>query len=114
MASTQDLDCLDYLAPLILVIIFILIIFIISFTCINFFCIGNNDDLTVFDDFGAKYHLRLGPHSLKKIEEIKRRQRLMLYEEGKINENAIDNTDSLKISTPIKQVSQMDRKKEEN
>ncbi|CEF59992.1 Hypothetical protein SRAE_X000173250 [Strongyloides ratti] len=76
MASVEDLSFIDYLAPLILVIIFSLLIFIISFTCINFFCIAKDDELTVFDNFGKRNHFRLGPHSFKKIEEIKRRKKI--------------------------------------
>uniref|UniRef100_A0A0K0E4B8 Uncharacterized protein n=1 Tax=Strongyloides stercoralis TaxID=6248 RepID=A0A0K0E4B8_STRER len=65
MASVENLCFIDYLAPFIIALIFSLLIFIISFTCINFFCIAKDDDLTVFDNIGAKNHLKLGPHSFK-------------------------------------------------
>uniref|UniRef100_A0A0K0ETY1 Uncharacterized protein n=1 Tax=Strongyloides venezuelensis TaxID=75913 RepID=A0A0K0ETY1_STRVS len=82
MAQTQDLYFIDYFAPVILVFLFFLLIFIISFTCINFFCISKDDELTVFDNFGAKNHLRLGPRSFKKIEEIKGRKKLIYANEN--------------------------------
>ncbi|KAH7696370.1 Protein T01C8.2 [Aphelenchoides avenae] len=63
----QEFDFIDYMAPLVVAIIFAVIVFIISFTIINFYCITRKDDLTVFEKVGSRMNLRLGPHSLEAI-----------------------------------------------
>uniref|UniRef100_A0A0N5CGC6 Uncharacterized protein n=1 Tax=Strongyloides papillosus TaxID=174720 RepID=A0A0N5CGC6_STREA len=63
MAQTQDLYFIDYFAP--------------------------DDELTIFDNFGAKNHFRLGPHSFKKIEEIKGRKKLIHADESNCTNTTI-------------------------
>uniref|UniRef100_A0A183BKC2 Uncharacterized protein n=1 Tax=Globodera pallida TaxID=36090 RepID=A0A183BKC2_GLOPA len=48
---------------------FVLLVFLISFLFVNFFLITEEDDLTVFEKFGARHFgVRLGPHSLAQIK----------------------------------------------
>ncbi|CAJ0951999.1 unnamed protein product, partial [Mesorhabditis belari] len=60
---SQDFDLIDYMGPVVVGILFSVISFF-NFVFINFFCITKTDDITVFEKFGAKYNMRLGPHSL--------------------------------------------------
>uniref|UniRef100_A0A914GUU8 Uncharacterized protein n=1 Tax=Globodera rostochiensis TaxID=31243 RepID=A0A914GUU8_GLORO len=63
----MDFDFLDIFAPVV-ALIFAVILFVISFTCINWYCITQKDDLTVFEKFGARANLRLGPHTMIQIK----------------------------------------------
>ncbi|KAL3081547.1 hypothetical protein niasHT_037811 [Heterodera trifolii] len=63
-----DFDYLDMFSPILVAIIFAIILFFISFTCINWYCITHKDDLTVFEKFGTRLNLRLGPHSMAEIK----------------------------------------------
>uniref|UniRef100_A0A0N5AZJ7 Uncharacterized protein n=1 Tax=Syphacia muris TaxID=451379 RepID=A0A0N5AZJ7_9BILA len=45
----QEFDVFDYIAPLIVAVVFAFFVFIISFCCINFFCVTKFDDLTIFE-----------------------------------------------------------------
>uniref|UniRef100_A0A914GRX4 Uncharacterized protein n=1 Tax=Globodera rostochiensis TaxID=31243 RepID=A0A914GRX4_GLORO len=63
------INLLDFFAPAVTFMAFVLLVFLISFLFVNFFLITEEDDLTVFEKFGARHFgVRLGPHSLAQIK----------------------------------------------
>ncbi|GMT32443.1 hypothetical protein PFISCL1PPCAC_23740, partial [Pristionchus fissidentatus] len=64
----QDFALIDYLAPVILGAIFALGAFILSCAA-NYLYINKDDELTVYEKFGAKRNFRLGRplHKVKKL-----------------------------------------------
>uniref|UniRef100_A0A0M3I1E9 DUF3149 domain-containing protein n=1 Tax=Ascaris lumbricoides TaxID=6252 RepID=A0A0M3I1E9_ASCLU len=64
----QEFDFIDYTGPLAVACLFALLVFLISFLIINFYCITRMDDLTVFEKFGARDGIRLGPHTMAQIK----------------------------------------------
>uniref|UniRef100_A0A7E4UT59 Nematode cuticle collagen N-terminal domain-containing protein n=1 Tax=Panagrellus redivivus TaxID=6233 RepID=A0A7E4UT59_PANRE len=63
----QVFDYIDLLGPVAVAVIFAAILFLISFFCLNWCCILKHDDITDFERLGAKYNLKLGPHSLHEV-----------------------------------------------
>uniref|UniRef100_A0A914WB35 Uncharacterized protein n=1 Tax=Plectus sambesii TaxID=2011161 RepID=A0A914WB35_9BILA len=64
----QELNPGDYFGVFAVCVVFFSIILIISFTVLNFFCVRKQDDLTVFDKWGARNHFHhLGPHGDKGV-----------------------------------------------
>ncbi|KAI1709324.1 neuropeptide-like peptide 36 [Ditylenchus destructor] len=63
----QDFDIIDYMAPIVVALIFAVIVLFISFAIINFYCITKKDDLTCFEKLGGRVNLRLGPHTMAVI-----------------------------------------------
>jgi len=63
-----EFDIIDYMAPVVVALVFAIILFIISFAVINWYCITHKDDLTVFEKFGAGINMRLGPHTLLQVK----------------------------------------------
>ncbi|MFH4982176.1 hypothetical protein AB6A40_008885 [Gnathostoma spinigerum] len=71
----QEFELLDYLAPIVVAVLFALITFLISFFIINYFCITEDDDLTRFEDFGLRQGFQLGSRSPNTIRNVYRNQR---------------------------------------
>ncbi|VDD88293.1 unnamed protein product [Enterobius vermicularis] len=55
----QDFDLFDYIAPVVVAVVFAFFVFIISFCCINFFCVTKFDDLTVFEKTALNLEIEL-------------------------------------------------------
>uniref|UniRef100_A0AC35GHC9 Uncharacterized protein n=1 Tax=Panagrolaimus sp. PS1159 TaxID=55785 RepID=A0AC35GHC9_9BILA len=66
----QTFEYYDYLGPLVVALIFALVVLILSFFLLNFLLVSKHDELTVFERFGSRHNLRLGPHRLDSIRRI--------------------------------------------
>uniref|UniRef100_A0AC34F123 Uncharacterized protein n=1 Tax=Panagrolaimus sp. ES5 TaxID=591445 RepID=A0AC34F123_9BILA len=64
----QEFELIDYMAPVVVALIFAVVLFLISFLIINWFCITHADDLTGFEKLGEKCNIRLGPHTFREIK----------------------------------------------
>uniref|UniRef100_A0AC35TT66 Movement protein n=1 Tax=Rhabditophanes sp. KR3021 TaxID=114890 RepID=A0AC35TT66_9BILA len=63
----QEFNYLDYMAPVVVALIFALILFVLCFFIINWYCITKKDDLTVFETFGRRWNIKLGVHTNEQI-----------------------------------------------
>ncbi|CAD5228935.1 unnamed protein product [Bursaphelenchus okinawaensis] len=70
----QDFAFFDYMGPLVAAVIFAVCLLVVSFLLLNFCFVLKNDELTVFERFGSKHNVRLGPHSLSSIKRRKQRR----------------------------------------
>uniref|UniRef100_A0A915DH77 Uncharacterized protein n=1 Tax=Ditylenchus dipsaci TaxID=166011 RepID=A0A915DH77_9BILA len=66
----QEFDSIDYLGPVVVAIAFALLLLLLSFFLLNLVFIRKDDEITVFEKFGLKHNIRLGPHSLRAIKLI--------------------------------------------
>uniref|UniRef100_A0A7E4VP01 Uncharacterized protein n=1 Tax=Panagrellus redivivus TaxID=6233 RepID=A0A7E4VP01_PANRE len=85
----QSFHFYDYLGPVAVGLIFALTLIILSFFILNFCLVSRRDELTVFEKFGSKHNLRLGPHSLGSIKRKEEHERMiaLMEQEAKDNKN---------------------------
>ncbi|CAD5234826.1 unnamed protein product [Bursaphelenchus xylophilus] len=76
----QDFLFTDYMGPVVAAVIFAICLLVVSFLLLNYCFVLKTDELTVFERFGSKHNVRLGPHSLDSIK--RRSQRRLTEDEG--------------------------------
>lgn len=64
----MDFFLIDYLAPVIFGVVFAIGVLILSFIS-NYCCINKHDEVTKFEEFGAKRNFRLG-RPLRKVKKM--------------------------------------------
>ncbi|GMS89795.1 hypothetical protein PENTCL1PPCAC_11970, partial [Pristionchus entomophagus] len=74
----QSLDVVDYFGFIAVWLIFFVVIFAISFGCINWFCVQKEDDITVFEKWGAPRKMKMGPHRLSVVDRKAAEARAMV------------------------------------
>ncbi|GMR42813.1 hypothetical protein PMAYCL1PPCAC_13008, partial [Pristionchus mayeri] len=74
----QTLEWADYTGFLAVGAIFSVVVFCISFFCLNWFCVQKEDDITVFEKWGALRKMKMGPHRLSVVERKAAEERIMI------------------------------------
>ncbi|KAF8371794.1 nlp-36 [Pristionchus pacificus] len=73
----QHLSTTDYLGVVVVWAIFFSFVFLFSCTCLNWCFIKGDDDITVFEKWGAKRGSKWGPHSFELVHKRMAEQKEM-------------------------------------
>jgi len=85
----QTFEFYDYFGFLAVGAIFALFLLIISFFLINFLFVNKKDEPTIFEKFGSKHNLRLGPHRLESIRRMEEKRAIVEQEEKEAAEERL-------------------------
>ncbi|KAE9549129.1 hypothetical protein FO519_007651 [Halicephalobus sp. NKZ332] len=85
----QTFSFYDYFGFIAVGAIFALVLLIVSFFLINFLFVNKKDEPTIFEKFGSKHNLRLGPHRLDSIKKIQERKAMIEKEEREAAEERL-------------------------
>ncbi|GMT19597.1 hypothetical protein PFISCL1PPCAC_10894, partial [Pristionchus fissidentatus] len=74
----QTLAVSDYLGVVAVWLVFFVVVFVISFSCLNWCCIQKEDDITIFEKWGAPRKMKMGVHRLSVVERKAEEERKMV------------------------------------
>uniref|UniRef100_A0AC34RES1 Uncharacterized protein n=1 Tax=Panagrolaimus sp. JU765 TaxID=591449 RepID=A0AC34RES1_9BILA len=85
----QTFNFYDYFGFIAVGAIFALALLVISFFILNFLLVNKQDELTIFEKFGSRHNLRLGPHRLDSIKRMQERRAIIEEEERALAEEKL-------------------------
>uniref|UniRef100_A0A914DUC5 Uncharacterized protein n=1 Tax=Acrobeloides nanus TaxID=290746 RepID=A0A914DUC5_9BILA len=103
----QEFELYDYLGPVAVALAFAIIVLFLSFFLLNYCLISKEDEVTVFERFGSRHNVRLGPHSLDSIRRRKQRQAEIEAEQQQQSSKLISSNKGTSGNAPIIQIPQV-------